>query len=92
MLAFGLGLAFFAIGFEAGLSIWQASMFGIGTIVANVPEGLLPTITLTLAMGARRMARRKVLVRHLPAAETLGSVTVICTDKTGTLTENRMAM
>nr|WP_234892905.1 cation-transporting P-type ATPase [Sinorhizobium fredii] len=92
VLAFGLGLAFFAIGFEAGLSIWQASMFGIGTIVANVPEGLLPTITLTLAMGARRMARRKVLVRHLPAAETLGSVTVICTDKTGTLTENRMAI
>ncbi|MCA1408068.1 cation-transporting P-type ATPase [Ensifer sp. IC3342] len=92
VLAFGLGLAFFAIGFEAGLSVWQAAMFGIGTIVANVPEGLLPTITLTLAMGARRMARRKVLVRHLPAAETLGSVTVICTDKTGTLTENRMAV
>lgn len=92
MLAFGLGMAFFGIGFGAGLSIWQASMFGIGTIVANVPEGLLPTITLTLAMGARRMARRKVLVRHLPATETLGSVTVICTDKTGTLTENRMAV
>ncbi|MCK3780942.1 cation-transporting P-type ATPase [Ensifer sesbaniae] len=92
VLAFGLGLAFFGIGFESGLSVWQASMFGIGTIVANVPEGLLPTITLTLAMGARRMARRKVLVRHLPATETLGAVTVICTDKTGTLTENRMAV
>jgi magnesium-transporting ATPase (P-type) len=65
-------------------------MFGIGIIVANVPEGLLPTITLALAMGARRMAGRKVLIRRLPAVEALGSVTVICTDKTGTLTENRM--
>ena len=65
-------------------------IFAIGVIVANMPEGLLPTVTLAMAMGARRMARRRTLVRHLPSVETLGSATVICTDKTGTLTENRM--
>lgn len=91
-LAAGLGAGFFLIGLHAGLSPWQASMFGIGIIVANVPEGLLPTITLALAMAAQRMAKRKVLIRHLPAVEALGNATVICTDKTGTLTENKMAV
>jgi calcium-translocating P-type ATPase len=65
-------------------------VFSIGIIVANVPEGLLPTVTLAMAMAARRMARLQMLVRHLPSVETLGSATVICTDKTGTLTQNRM--
>jgi sodium/potassium-transporting ATPase subunit alpha len=66
--------------------------FGIGIIVANVPEGLLPTVTLALAMSSQRMAKRKALVKHLPSVETLGCTTVICTDKTGTLTENRMTV
>ena len=67
-------------------------MFAIGLLVANVPEGLLPTITLALAVGVRRMARRKALVKRLTAVETLGSTDVICTDKTGTLTEGRMTV
>ena len=69
----------------------DALNFGIGLLVGNVPEGLLPTITLALAVGVRRMARRKALVKRLTAVEALGSTDVICTDKTGTLTEGRMA-
>ncbi len=91
-LAMLLGAVFFAVGVQAGLPVLSAFLFGIGIIVANVPEGLLPTVTLALAMGARRMALRNVLIRHLPAVETLGSATVICTDKTGTLTLNRMTV
>ena len=90
VLATVLGVVFFLIGLEVGLGPDAALLFGIGIIVANVPEGLLPTVTLALAMAAQRMARRRVLVRHLPAVETLGAATVICTDKTGTLTANRM--
>jgi calcium-translocating P-type ATPase len=90
--AIALGSIFFITGLQLGLDPFAAGLFAIGIIVANVPEGLLPTVTLALAMGAQRMSRRKVLVRHLPAVETLGSATVICTDKTGTLTENRMTV
>ncbi|MCC6556932.1 MAG: cation-transporting P-type ATPase, partial [Polyangiaceae bacterium] len=79
-LAVGLGAAFFGIGVAIGLPFWDNLLFGIGIIVANVPEGLLPTVTLALAMGSQRMARRSVLIRHLPSVETLGAATVICTD------------
>jgi calcium-translocating P-type ATPase len=88
--AIGVGIAFLPIGLAAGLSLAAAASFAIGLLVANVPEGLLPTITLALAVGVRDMARRGALVKRLSAVETLGSTSVICTDKTGTLTENRM--
>jgi calcium-translocating P-type ATPase len=88
--AVGAGLAFLPVGLAAGLSLAAAASFAIGLLVANVPEGLLPTITLALAVGVREMARRGALVKRLSAVETLGSTSVICTDKTGTLTQNRM--
>lgn len=90
VLATALGVAFFGAGLAIGMPLWATVLFAIGIIVANVPEGLLPTVTLALAMAAQRLARRNMLVRHLAAVEALGSVSVICTDKTGTLTENRM--
>ncbi|WP_308042384.1 cation-transporting P-type ATPase [Micromonospora sp. PLK6-60] len=89
--AVGAGLVFFPIGvFAAGMPISDAFAFAIGLLVANVPEGLLPTITLALAVGVRQLARTGAVVKRLSAVETLGSTDVICTDKTGTLTENRM--
>ena len=89
-LAVTIGLLVFIIGAFIGLPTRVSLVFAIGIIVANVPEGLLPTVTLSMAIAARRMARRQTLVRHLPSVETLGSAMVICTDKTGTLTQNRM--
>jgi len=88
--AVGFGIAFLPLGLLAGLGWAAAISFAIGLLVANVPEGLLPTITLALAVGVRDLARRGAVVKRLSAVETLGSTTVICTDKTGTLTENRM--
>jgi len=91
--AIGAGLVFLGVGtILAGLPLADALLFAIGLLVANVPEGLLPTITLALAVGVRRMARRKALLKRLTAVETLGSTDVICTDKTGTLTEGRMVL
>ena len=88
--AVGCGIAFLPLGLLAGLAWAAAISFAIGLLVANVPEGLLPTITLSLAVGVRDLARRGAVVKRLSAVETLGSTTVICTDKTGTLTQNRM--
>jgi sodium/potassium-transporting ATPase subunit alpha len=85
-----IGVSFFAIGAVIGVPIWQDAIFSIGIIVAMVPEGLLPTLTLALVLAAQRLAKRNVLIRDLTSVETLGFATVICTDKTGTLTENRM--
>ncbi|WP_300438073.1 cation-transporting P-type ATPase [Zoogloea sp.] len=90
ILALCIGAAFFVIGQMAGVPFWRDAILSLGIIIALVPEGLLPTLTLSLVLAAQRLARKNVLIRHLPSVETLGSVTVICTDKTGTLTENRM--
>jgi sodium/potassium-transporting ATPase subunit alpha len=87
-----MGLSFFVLGSLAGRTFWENFIFAIGILVANVPEGLLPTVTLALSMASQRMARRHALVKDLPAVEALGSTTIICTDKTGTLTQNRMAV
>jgi sodium/potassium-transporting ATPase subunit alpha len=85
-----VGLFFFAIGFVIGRDFWDNFIFGVGITVALIPEGMLPTVTLALAMGSQRMAKRNALIKTLSSVETLGSVSVICTDKTGTLTQNRM--
>lgn len=93
MIAVSLGVAFFLLGYLiAGLTFAESFIFAIGIIVANVPEGLLPTVSLSLAMGVQRMAAKKAIVKKLSSVETLGSTTVICTDKTGTLTKNEMCV
>ena len=91
LVALAIGVAFVPLGvFAAGLPFADALVFAIGLLVGNVPEGLLPVITLALAVGVRELVRRGAVVKRLSAVETLGSTDVICTDKTGTLTENRM--
>jgi len=87
-----LGVAFFVVAGELGMGFKERFVFAIGVMVSTVPEGLLPTVTLSLAMATQRMARRRALVRQLSSVETLGETTVICTDKTGTLTENQMTV
>ena len=91
-IAVGVGSAFFLIALLLGDPVSDGFVFAIGVTVALVPEALLPTVTLSLAWGAEQMAKRNVLVRNLEAVETLGSTTFICTDKTGTLTENQMTV
>jgi magnesium-transporting ATPase (P-type) len=89
-IAVAAGLGFFGVALALGTPARSGFLFAIGVIVALVPEGLLPTLTLSLARGATRMARAGALVRHLEAVETLGATTVICSDKTGTITTNQM--
>ncbi|HEY3289678.1 MAG TPA: HAD-IC family P-type ATPase, partial [Anaerolineae bacterium] len=78
--------------FESGAQMVDAMLFAIGVIVATVPEGLIPTVTLSLAMAVQRLAARGVLVKKLAIVETLGTTSVICTDKSGTLTQNQMTV
>ena len=91
-IAIVLGVSFFLVSVAIGRSELASLIFAIGIIVANVPEGLLPTVTLALTMASKRMARKNALIKNLESVETLGSTTVICSDKTGTLTQNRLTV
>lgn len=98
LLAVVIGLLFFGMLLAMRLfrqgefGLTDSFIFAMGLLVAFVPEGLLPTVSLSLAMGVQRMAKRHALIKRLSAVETLGCTTVICTDKTGTLTENEMTV
>ncbi|MDQ1340412.1 MAG: hypothetical protein QG567_1569, partial [Campylobacterota bacterium] len=87
-----VSVVFFVLGLFSDKGALVASVFALSLIVATVPEGLLPTITLSLSLASQRMAKRNALIKNLDSVQTLGSATVICTDKTGTLTKNEMTL
>jgi P-type Ca2+ transporter type 2C len=93
LIAVSVGMVFFLSAVAlTGMDLAEGFIFGMGMVVAFVPEGLLPTVTLALAMGVQRMAGKNALIKRLSSVETLGSTSVICTDKTGTLTQNEMTV
>ncbi|KAG2381653.1 hypothetical protein C9374_006037 [Naegleria lovaniensis] len=92
ILAFGMALMFFVLGFIIGNSWFQNFIFAIGIITANIPQGLIATVTACLTVSASRLKAVNVLVKKLEHVETLGSTSVICSDKTGTITQNRMTL
>ncbi|EHQ35044.1 cation-translocating P-type ATPase [Methanoplanus limicola] len=87
-----MGAVFLVLGYLSGKGLLMAAIFALALVVANVPEGMLPTITLSLSLASQNMAKRNALIKNLDSAQTLGSATVICTDKTGTLTRNEMTV
>jgi magnesium-transporting ATPase (P-type) len=93
ILATSIGVAFLVLGVTlAGVGVAEGFISSLGMIVAFIPEGMPPMVTLAMAMGVQRMARRGALIKRLSSVETLGCATVICTDKTGTLTQNEMTV